>query len=232
MRLKRKWWFKSIREYNWFSFRYWWMNYLMWGVAISLLIWLILSVWNTANICNEQVEINRLLRKIDRELENCCECNEKVPDKNLDTIAKAPEANCRVHFSGLIMGGKVDLSIGISKIYEEDLASEYVGAGYYSNNNLAFPKAVSQTFDGIAIDKGTRLIIYSRPNFKGAVLLDVEGPLVINNILFKDNPNYSHCNSDTYPPELQATYPQSKRIWSSSDMQKWSNGSCKIICDK
>lgn len=231
-RLAGKWWFKSIRGYNWFSFRYWWMNYLMWGVAMFLLIWLILSVWSMSNICNEQVEINRLLRKIDRELENCCECNEKVPDRTLDTIPKAPESNCRVHFSGGIMGGEADLTIGISKIYEEDFASEYVGSGYYPNNNLAFPKAVSKTFDGIAIDKGTRLIIYSSPNFKGTVLLDVEGPLVINNSLFKDDPRYSHCNSDTYPPELQATYPQSKRIWSSSDMQKWSSGSCKIICDK
>ena len=233
---KESWWFHWIRYMTWFSFRYWWVV-----LGLFFLTLFVFFCW-----CNCWKKSDCVWNARSISVDGCCECNAtplqdtanitfrdtipKAPEAIRDTIPKAPEANCRVHFSGLIMGGEADLTIGISKIYEEDFASEYVGSGYYPNNNLAFPKAVSKTFDGIAIDKGTRLIIYSSPNFKGTVLLDVEGPLVINNSLFKDWPEYSHCNSDTYPPELQVTYPQSKRIWSTSDMQKWSSGSCKIIC--
>ena len=207
------------------------MNYLIWGVAISLLIWLILSVWNTANICNEQVEINRLLRKIDRELENCCECNEKVPDKNLDTIPKAPEANCRVHFAGTLISDEF-VDGHISKIYSADDYSEYVGGGFYSKCKTAFPKADYHSFDGIAVDKGTRLIIYSEPNFKGKVLIDIVGPAIMNNELFKNDFVLGDFIHKKFSEPLESNYPQSCRKWSPSNMRNWSNGSCKIICDK
>jgi hypothetical protein len=128
------------------------------------------------------------------------------------------------------MGGEYD-DVGISKIYKTDHASEYVGSGEYKSNEEAFPKAVAQTFDGIAIDKGTRLVIYSEKNFKGSVVLDVTGPAIINNVMWKDDPRYSHCNTDTYSGELQRNYPQSVRKWSRTNMRPWSFGSCKITCD-
>jgi len=233
LRLAKKWWFRSIREYNLFSFRYWWMNYIIWALLICSLSWLIINAWSSPNSCNEQKEINRLLRSIDRELENCCECSDMVAktDNEDDSIHHAPEKNCRVHFSGLLMGGTADAG-SFSKIYVEDYGSEYVGSGFYPNNSVAFPKADKQSFDGIAIDKGTRVIIYKEQNFKGSVLLDVEGPLIINNVLFKDNFIYNHCNTDVYPVELESVFPKSARIWSNSNMRDWSFGSCKIICSK
>ena len=71
-RLMKKWWFRWIRNYTWFSFRYWWMNYLLWAILIGLLAWLISQAVNGLNQCNEDKEINKLLRQIDRELESCC----------------------------------------------------------------------------------------------------------------------------------------------------------------
>ena len=80
----KKWWFRWIRNYTWFSFRYWWLNYLMWTLFISLLIWLITLALNNLNTCNEDKEINQLLRNIDRQLENCCDC--KVVETEIDSV--------------------------------------------------------------------------------------------------------------------------------------------------
>lgn len=142
-----------------------------------------------------------------------------------------PRRNCRVFFTGAIASGYYNDSLGVSKIYQEDASSEYVGAGEYANNSIAFPKAVATTFDGIAIGKGTRVIIYSKPNFQGEVLLDKAGPVVINNVRWKNDARYQSCNTETYPADLQALFPPSRREWSDSDMNNWSFGSVKIICE-
>ena len=238
--IKSKWWGKTIRNNSWFSFRYWWFNYLAWAILISLLLFFILKKSPTDSVfnCPQKASIDSLIVNIRRDLDQCCNCSKEVaplPIKEptppiVDTRPKAPVENCRVHFSGLIMGGKYE-EVGISKIYQTDYASEYVGSGEYKSNKKAFPKAVARTFDGIAIDRGTRLIIYSKENFKGTVLLDVKGPAIINNGLYKDEPIYNHCNTDTYPSDLQRNYPQSVRKWSKTNMQTWSSGSCKITCE-
>jgi hypothetical protein len=141
-----------------------------------------------------------------------------------------PKEGCRAFFTGLVVGGKF-LDMHISQVYKEDNYSEYVGAGEYPDNEKAFPKAVASTFDGIAIDAGTRVVIYEGKDFKGKVLLDKTGPAIINNVKWKDDPRYSHCNTDTYPEPLQTNFPQNVRFWSESDMQKWSFGSLKVICN-
>ena len=129
------------------------------------------------------------------------------------------------------MGGEQEYR-WISEIYVEDEFSEYVGAGYYPANKRAFPKSVNSTFDGIAVDKGTRLIIYEKPNYQGKTLLDVKGPIIINNMKWQNDSKVSHCNYDTYSPQLQNTYPPNVRFWSESDMHQWSYGSCKIMCNQ
>jgi hypothetical protein len=85
-RLMKKWWFRSIRSYTWFSFRYYWLNYLIWGILTALLIWLLLTIFKDPGMCNEDKEINRLLRKIDRELESCCNCN--IVETEIDSLSR------------------------------------------------------------------------------------------------------------------------------------------------
>lgn len=182
---------------------------------------------NQNNECCLVREYIQKVRSAEQALQECCECQ---PEYVQDSIPRAPQVNCRVHFSGLLMGGQYE-EIGISEIYTEDFASEYVGAGFYPNNSEAFPKAVSTTFDGIAIDRGTHLILYSQPDFTGEVLLDVRGPAIINNVRWVNDSRYNHCNTDIFTLNLQSNYPQNVRRWSTSDMHKWSNGSCKIMCD-
>ncbi|HAS40226.1 MAG TPA: hypothetical protein DCS93_07095 [Microscillaceae bacterium] len=149
------------------------------------------------------------------------------PDKE----PKEPQVNCRAFFTGGLAGGNIE-EAGISQIFNIDDASEYVGKGDYPNNKTAFPKAVARSFDGIAIDKNTRVIIYSQPNFQGEILLDKTGPAVINNVIWKNDSRYNKVMNQTFPPALQAIFPPSVREWSSSDMHKWSYGSVKIICKK
>ena len=235
---KEKFWFHNIRSTNYFCYRYWWLVLFIFIIYIVLWYLFCFKTPYLTNCPNNQ-SISNNINRINEDLDNCCGCTPNIkvtPDtivKNQpDTVAKpplyVPRENCRVHFSGAIMGGEPDN--GISKIYEVDQWSEYVGEGDYPDNIRAFPKSVASTFDGIAIDAGTHLIIYSEKNFSGVVLLDVYGPKIINNGFYKNDPRYSHCNTDLYSPALQKTYPPSVRIWSNGDMHDWSFGSCKIIC--
>ncbi len=241
----KKWWVKTIRERNYFGFRYWWFNWVVWTLGCFLLFYGIFFQTEIDNsTCLNRNNLQRRVFDIEKAIENCCSCNQTINNpnrndstnqvrnrRNIDSIQKAPTQNCRVHFSGLIMAGEAVFN-NSSKIYQEDYASEYVGGGFYVSNEKAFPKSVARTFDGIAIDRGTRLIIYSQKKFKGQVLLDVRGPAIINNMIWKDDERYNHYNTDDFSSNLQSNFPQNVRIWSSSDMHQWSFGSCKIICNQ
>ena len=139
-----------------------------------------------------------------------------------------PAGDCRCHFSGALMNDHF-ITGWTSEVYVEDNYSEYVGAGSYSLNSSAFPKATSTTFDGIAIDAGTKVTIYSQPNYQGSILYEKIGPAIINNAIWK---NYSQVQSVMYDwkEPLQSTYPQSVREWSSTNMHNWPSGSMKIEC--
>ena len=146
-----------------------------------------------------------------------------------EQIAEKPREGCRAFFSGLLISDEFTDS-HISVIYKVDAFSEYVGAGKYPDNNKAFPKSVATTFDGIAVDKGTRVILYSRKKFKGKVLLDIVGPAIINNVAWKDDERIKGFISKQFKEPLHSNFPVSCRRWSNSDMNKWSKGSVKIIC--
>jgi len=166
------------------------------------------------------------------EVSNLCNSTDTIIlklEKAFNPAPQPPCENCGVFFTGRLVGEKVQNSKGLSIPYFVDEWSEYVGSGEYPDNTKAFPKAVGSSFDGIAIDKGTRLIVYSKPNFKGEVLLDTKGPIIINNKIFKGS--YLYVETIEFPEDIQNKFPPSKRIWSETDMQPWSNGSVKIICD-
>lgn len=155
--------------------------------------------------------------------------------KDDDELPK-PTENCGVHFSGIMLSDEEEYDAAndpvASIIFGNDPYGEYVGQGYYPDNTKTFPKAVEYTFDAIAVDKGTHLIIYSKPNFKGKVLLDVVGPVLIFNGLWIDDFRYNHIATKTFSPTLQAMFPVSRRQWTKKNMHNWSYGSCKIICEQ
>lgn len=78
--VKNKWWGKSIRNYSWFSFRYWWFNYLVWAVLISLLLFFIQKKSPTDSVfnCSQKESIDSLIVNIRRDLDQCCNCRKEI----------------------------------------------------------------------------------------------------------------------------------------------------------
>ena len=150
-------------------------------------------------------------------------------------IVKQPTNNCRAHFSGLLMTDNFQ-SGNHTEIYQLDQSSEYIGEGKYPRSILAFPKAHESTFDGIAIDNGTRVVIYSEENFKGDILMDETGPVIITNkIRIEDDKTKSEVinnNQKIFKEPLNSNYPPSCRKMSKSNMFEWSRGSLKVICNE
>ena len=144
-------------------------------------------------------------------------------------ISEKPREGCRAFFSGLLISDEYTEN-HISIVYKKDNCSEYVGQGQYPNNKKAFPNAVATTFDGIAIDKNTRVIIYSKKKYKGQILLDKIGPAIINNVVWKDEERISDFIEKVFTEPLQSNFPHSCRQWSNSNMNIWSKGSVKVIC--
>ncbi len=147
----------------------------------------------------------------------------------LKAITSQPEVGCRAFFAGTLISDE-QMTGHISEVYVVDKYSEYVGAGEYPDNSVAFPKAVKTTFDGIAVDQGTRVVIYSKKNFQGSVLLDVTGPAVINNVTWKTNSSIKDFCTKKFKEPLETNFPKSTRRWSKTNMHSWSNGSVKVIC--
>ena len=150
-------------------------------------------------------------------------------------IVKQPTNNCRAHFSGLLMTDNFQ-SGNHTEIYQLDQSSEYIGEGKYPRSILAFPKAHESTFDGIAIDNGTIVVIYSKENFKGDILMDETGPVIITNkIRIEDDKTKSEVinnNQKIFKDPLNSNYPPSCRKMSKSNMFEWSRGSLKVICNE
>jgi len=168
------------------------------------------------------------------------DCDSKRVDGN-DTIVdgvivKQPTDGCRAHFSGLLISDHYEFTWK-SEIFVIDESSEYVGEGEYPRAIEAFPKSHEATFDGIAIDKRTRVIIYEKPFFKGKILLDEVGPIIITNKLrLEQDANMTDIvtenNTKIFSGDLNTLFPPDKRLMSYSNMFNWSQGSLKVICNE
>ena len=188
--------------------------------------------------CNSSDE--QLISQLHSKISNCCDAERSDHVEGDDTIidgiiVKEPIINCRAHFSGLLMTDNFQ-SGSHTEIYKLDESSEYVGEGEYPRSILAFQKAHLDTFDGIAIDNGTRVVIYSKENFKGDILMDETGPVIITNkIRIEDDKTKSEVinnNQKIFKEPLNSNYPPSCRKMSKSNMFEWSRGSLKVICNE
>lgn len=146
--------------------------------------------------------------------------DEEYPRAKIDLARIRLERWKTVHISSLLIS---DSSINelSSQAYSTDSYSNFIPQGKYP--------AINQYYmDGIAIPDSTRLIIYSEPNFKGKVLLDIVGPAIISNSSKKNDPASREIQSKTFKGALQRVFPQSVRSWSASDMHEWAKGSMEI----
>lgn len=133
------------------------------------------------------------------------------------------ESHIRAHFSGDVMSGNKDTPY--TYIWTEDDFSEMIPEGKYKILSEAVPKSVASTFDSIAIDKKTKITIYSKPDFQGEIVLEEEGPLVIYNVLWISDSRYNYLLEEEWDEDFQELFPFEKRIWSDIDMHAWASGS-------
>lgn len=144
-----------------------------------------------------------------------------------------PIPGYRVHFSGALMS---DMSKSYAdgwtrEIFESDDAGEMLGIGQYPYMDDALVRSSKTTLDGIAIDSNVRLIVYSKENFMGDILIDITGPAIINNGYRYNSWNdiTGQPNDKTYYGPLQNQFPQQVRGWSQTNMNQWPKGSMIIM---
>lgn len=149
---------------------------------------------------------------------------DSIPTKIPSGVAQ-PQAGARVHFSGALMSDH--FVAGWSGVpYQPDSAGEYVGIGEYPRNREAFPQSIAQTFDSVAIDAGTRVTIYSEPDFQGDVLWDQVGPRIVCNVLYQTQ--WPELLTTTWTEPLNTMFPPDVREWSGTNMHLWDSGSLVI----
>lgn len=212
-------------------------------ILIAIIIILLMKHYESEKECFDCNEMQEKIDNIEQKIKDidCLDCDwenidgEEVqePTEN-DTIidgeiVQKPTNNCRAHFSGLLMNDLFKDGL-YTKIFHVDQYSEYVGEGEYPRAKLAFPKSDTSTFDGIAIDKNTSVIIYSKKDFQGEILLDITGPSIITNR--KWNGIYEDIRNKNLINELETIFPENCRKYSKSDMHNWSQGSLKVICNE
>jgi len=146
-------------------------------------------------------------------------------------VLKPPRKGCQAHFSGGILGN-YHLPDYVEVIFDSNArGSEWVGEGEYPINRLAFPNSVENTFDGIAADKGTRVILYEKEHFQGRGLADLEGPFVLTNVIWAEL-SAMETHALRAHPVLDSLIPRNRRRYSTEDMHSWSFGSVKVICSE
>ena len=211
---------------GWLSALLRWLLLLLGLLLIFLLLWCFIFGRCHINLCGECncKDTAPVVIPLDRKTKP----NPVVTDpENLPE----PTKDCGVHFSGWYLSDKDEYPWrDCSKIFEEEEFGEYVGNGDYPDNTKILPKSMNHSFDAVAVRKGTRLIIYSEPNFKGREVLNVKGPILIENVIAKDD--YGELMTYTFSGELQELFPPERRQWSSENMHDWAYGSCKIICEE
>lgn len=139
-----------------------------------------------------------------------------------------------VHFSGLLLSDAAEKD-WFDLLFFPNSYSEILPVGEYDDLSEIIPKTLSMTFDALAIPEKTRLVIYEKENQKGAVILDETGPVIIQNKKWFDVFQANNLNElmdfferDYNNPELQKVFPQSRRVYSDSNMNEWTIGSCVI----
>jgi len=73
--IKNKWWIRTIREQNYFGFRYWWFNYLILFIAVLLFCLSPNLFWKNDENCLKKYHLTKKVYDIEKALELCCTCD-------------------------------------------------------------------------------------------------------------------------------------------------------------
>lgn len=103
-------------------------------------------------------------------------------------------------------------------------------AGRYSSMEDTILVAIRYTWDTILIPEGTRLLLFSRANFSGDILLDQTGPYYLANHIWIGDDRYLWAMKDTvWTGDIGLMFPAETRNWTDGkNMHFWRRGSCII----
>jgi hypothetical protein len=75
----RKWWVKTIRERNYFGFRYWWFNWCLWIAAVTALCYFLYTEeTNEEFSCIKPKKLSHLILNVNDALDGCCSCQSSM----------------------------------------------------------------------------------------------------------------------------------------------------------
>ncbi|MBI1273389.1 MAG: hypothetical protein GC131_04825 [Alphaproteobacteria bacterium] len=175
----------------------------------------------------------------------------RVADKHLVGQCegfKPPTTDCFVHVSGLLMSDYVD-PYWFQRAYDPSphlglAADNMVGEGTTALSYSFFANATAYTFDGIAIGPKARLKIWASNNYKGGLIVNMKGPALINNPIWRGMRTYSGALVDSAISKnftglfkgtsipLQSVFPQSVRHFANENMHRWGTGtSVEVSCE-
>lgn len=92
---------------------------------------------------------------------------------------------------------------------------------------------MGRTFDGIVIDNNTRLELWTGAGYIGTKVIDITGPIIINNIGYLascDGGGLATCWGLKSIPAFASWSCQESPTMVQADMHSWSTGSCRITC--
>ena len=119
--LEQKWWFRWIRGYNWFSFRYWWFNYSLWILFLAMLIWLLSKLDFTPSQCEKFDDFSKKVKEVENNLNKCCNCRIDIPEIDSVETSDTSEVHDEIDRLRDSLGGCVgEITVTLSwKTYDD-----------------------------------------------------------------------------------------------------------------
>jgi len=135
----------------------------------------------------------------------CC-CRQGCRCQGVYSFESDPSIFCA---SGALMGGNCVTSVFDKPFFPcccgESVYMDIIDSGCYANAISSFPRAISGSFDSVALKEGYVVCMYANPDFRGSPFLVARGPIIVNN---------SHWRRTYYPSQFE----NYRMAWSTVDM--------------
>lgn len=141
-------------------------------------------------------------------------------------VFKPKNYSNKVYFSGFLVSSQMttdDVTTPFNKKCGEIFCSREL-----KDLEKDLPLANKFTFDAIVIGENLKFILYDKKNFEGNIIIEIEGPVIINNNRWQHDSSYNWVNDVNFEGEYKI-FNSYEKVWSETNMNKWILGSAKII---
>ena len=134
----KKWWVRTIRERNYFGFRYWWFNWLILLASLFLFFYFWKTNEEALSSCPQTSEIHSTIDQIKLALEECCSCTKTAPIPKDSVAVDCPDRILafQVCNSNSAKDDNFDVYLNNVKIGQLDLNTDQkVGSVFLATND-------------------------------------------------------------------------------------------------